>query len=96
MTDLTANLSRMAEATDSEDRAVSLSVARGAGTDLVELNGLVVDNSESLNLHHEISAEPNQRQAHVRGQMDLGLRVGRGRGLSNSTAASVSSLRRWI
>lgn len=63
MTDVTANLSRMAEATDSEDRAVSLSVARGAGTDLVELNGLVVDNSESLNLHHEISAEPNQRQA---------------------------------
>lgn len=58
LADVTANLKRIAEAAEKEGGAPGLSVARAPWMDVAKLNGLVVDKSENVNIHHEISDKP--------------------------------------
>ena len=58
LADVTANLKRIAEAAEEEGGAPGLSVARAAWMDVAKLNGLVVDKSENVNIHHDISDNP--------------------------------------
>lgn len=55
---ITDDLRRIAQKAENLGEAPGFSVARAALMDAAKLNGLIVDRTENVNIHHDITDEP--------------------------------------